>query len=102
MDHKLQQVKKNMSSTTAQPKQLLAYLREHRGNEANFQQINEQIGKALQEEVYAGQRELLQAVQDKYADAYTTAREQGGSAWPEFERYVSELEKCLVAADKTD
>ncbi|SHG08567.1 hypothetical protein SAMN05444008_117104 [Cnuella takakiae] len=89
-----------MSNTTAQPKHLLAFLREHRGNEANFQQINEQIGQALQEEWDAVQRESLQEVQDKYAGAYTTAREQGGSAWPEFERYVSELEKCLLAADK--
>lgn len=94
MDCKLQHLVKSMSTTEAQ--QLLTFLREHRGNEANFKQINEAVATSISNGVPA-----LQEVQDKYAEAYTTAREQGGSAWPEFERYVSELEKCLVAVDKT-
>lgn len=95
MDYKLQHLSKSMSTTEAQ--QLLNFLREHRGNEANFQQINEAVTASIGNSIPG-----LQEVQDKYADAYTTAREQGGSAWPEFERYVSELEKCLVAVDKTE
>lgn len=80
---------------TPDAQQLLALLREHRGNEANFQQINEAVTAGI-----SGGLTPLQEVQDKYAETYTKAREQGGSAWPEFERYVSELERCLIDSTK--
>lgn len=80
---------------TQQPQELLAFLREHRGNEVNFSVINKHFSELLQSEG-GSHHEAIKEVQDKYATAYTTAREQGGSAWPEFERYVSELEKCLI------
>ena len=91
-----------MGLSNGQIQELLGFIREHRSNEANFEKIKEKTEFIL----HAGEGESslqtdLSEVQEKNAAAYTKALEQGGSAWPEFESYISALERTLTAAMNT-
>lgn len=71
---------------------LAAFLREHRSNEANF----EKLAAKLDETPGLPNGE---AIAEK-AEAYRKARETGGTAWPEFEKFVSEFERAVVGVGK--
>ena len=76
---------------------LAAFIKEHRSNEANFGLLY----KKLEEEIrLAGENELpqLQELRDKTAAEYTKAKETAGTAWPEYEKFVSDFEKLALGA----
>lgn len=83
--------------------EVMAFMREHRSNESNFellrQKLEEEINGHVEDAMYKND---LQEVKEKYAEEYRTAKEQGGTAWPEFEKFVSEFEKTLAAALKKE
>jgi hypothetical protein len=81
--------------------EILLAVREVRSSESNFDLIWQQLHRALkmaQEKNNEQLAEALQAVNDKYVPEYQTAKEHGGSAWPEFEKLVTQFERALTSA----
>jgi hemerythrin-like domain-containing protein len=78
-------------------KQVAEFIREHRSNESNFetlcQKLSEEITNSAADETY---KRNLQDVKEKAAEEYNKAKENGGTAWPEFEKFVSDFEKAVV------
>ncbi|HYO21336.1 MAG TPA: hypothetical protein VER36_02955 [Flavisolibacter sp.] len=74
--------------------EVAAYIREHRSNEENFEKLN---AKLKEEAVNNTPGLSMQDIQTR-ADEYRKAKETGGSAWPEFEKFVSQFEKAVVEA----
>ena len=86
--------------------QVLEFIREHRSNESNFGKL---YAKLEEECAVAGSNqagnentylENLKAAKEKQADVYRQAKEQKGSAWPEFENFISEFETSVTEALK--
>lgn len=77
-----------------------AFIREHRSNESNFkilqQKLEEETGAG--DENYASQ---LKEIKEKNIEEYTKARENGGTTWPEFEKFISAFEKAVLEAMQT-
>lgn len=88
-------------SATQSPEAVLEAIRTHRSSESNFDFLCRQLQAAI---AFANEPQAtslaceLQDVQDKYATAYTKAKEAGGSAWPEFENFVTQFERVMLTA----
>jgi hypothetical protein len=84
------------------PDEQKAFLREKRGSEAHFDDLLNSLHKAIaaaeaqQDSQTANQ---LKEVSEKQVPAYTTAKQNGGTAWPEFEQFVTAWERALMQAD---
>ncbi|HET7896020.1 MAG TPA: hypothetical protein VFL47_00070 [Flavisolibacter sp.] len=88
-------------ATTAGVDSVLQFIREHRSSEGNFDVLQQQLEKAIEsarQQNETGLAEALQEVKEKYATAYQKAKETGGSAWPEFEKFVTQFELALTGA----
>ena len=75
----------------------MEFLKEHRNQEGNFEAI---LQKAEEERQRTGEetyRQELSELLDKQADIYRKAKERGGTAWPEFEKFVSGFERAVAA-----
>ncbi len=77
--------------------ELLEFIRQHRSNEANFEKLHQR----LEDELRNGQGDQnyihnLQEIKNKQAEEFRQTKETGGSAWPEFEKFVSDFEKTLT------
>ena len=84
-------------------KDLTAFLREHRSNEGNFEKLYQKLQEeTTREDADAQYRNELQALVEKEADEYRKAKEAGGTAWPEFEKFASGFEKAVVNATKKE
>ena len=82
---------------------VLRFIREHRSSEGNFDVLNQQLEEVIEsahQQNETGLAEALQEVKEKYTAAYKKAKETGGSAWPEFEKFVTQLERALTDARK--
>ena len=75
------------------------FIREHRSNEENFEKLyhklNDEINSKDHKEKYVN---LLQQVKEKPAEEYKKAKETNTTAWPEFEKFVSDFEKAVIQA----
>lgn len=92
-----------MALTKEHLQQVLEFIREHRSTEGGFTPIHSKLEEELStaepgSEYYT----TLQETKEKHLEAYTTARGQGGSAWPEYENFVAEFEKGITAALKEE
>ena len=67
---------------------LSAFVHEHRSNEANFEKLVTKLNEA-------NALPNREAINEK-AEEYRKAKEVGGSAWPEFEKFITEIEKTLM------
>lgn len=80
------------------------FIRQHRSNESNFsvlyQKLEEEIRSTANNNSDAYHTCLLE-IKEKQAANFTTAQENNGTAWPEFEQFVSEWEKAIGAAGKS-
>jgi hypothetical protein len=78
-----------------------AFLREHRSNESNFEKLYEKLREETAREGNSAKyaNELNEAKEK--ADVYRKAKETTGSAWPEFEGFVSDFEMAVTEALKT-
>jgi hypothetical protein len=92
-------------ATKQQLESLSTFIRAHRGAEnhfeALFQKLTEVCDAEQAEAGNAAQNEYLHALletKDKYAAAYRQGREKSGSAWPEFENFVTHFEKGVTGA----
>lgn len=78
-------------------------VREHRSSESNFTTLHQTLlsaQKAATESNNTTLADELNEVEEKYVATYTKARETGGTAWPEFEKFVTEFERALTGARK--
>lgn len=86
-----------MSST----EEIMQTVRENRSSENNFSQLLQALEKATalaQQEGNTTFTEDLQEVKEKYVASYQKAKETGGTAWPEFEKFVTVFERALMSA----
>ena len=67
---------------------LLEFVKEHRGSEANYEKIKEKVSAAQ------GIEGLADAVHTE-GTVYEKARTHG-TAWPEFEKFVTAVERVLI------
>ena len=82
---------KQMSINKKELEDLAVFIREHRSNEVNFEKMNTK----LEETKPAGYNDIKEK-----AEVYRQAKEKARTAWPEFEKFVSEFEKAVVEAMK--
>ena len=77
--------------------EVAAFIREHRSNESNFEKLLQKLEEeaGADDEHYAAQ---LKEISEKNVEEYHKARETGGTAWPEFEKFVSAFEKTVLEA----
>lgn len=83
---------------------LLQKIREHRSSEGNFETLYGVLQEAKKFAEQNNNTELadeLNEADEKYAAEYKRAKEVGGSAWPEFEKFVSQLERSLTEANRS-
>jgi hypothetical protein len=77
--------------------EVAAFIREHRSNESNYEKLKQK----LEEEVEAGDEDYttqLTEIKEKHAEEYIKAKDNGGTAWPEFEKFISAFEKTVIEA----
>ncbi len=78
-------------------------VRENRSSESNFDRLLQELDEAIalaQNENNPALAENLQEVKEKQVAAYQKAKESGGTAWPEFEKFVTQFERLLTSAAK--
>ena len=92
-----------MSAAGVPTEEIMQNIREHRSSESNYAAIQQELDKAITASQQASHSTLsndLQEVKEKYASEYEKAKETGGSAWPEFEKFVTQFERALTNASK--
>lgn len=90
-----------MSATPFPAEEIMQTIREHRSSESNFDKLCQELEKAIvAAETNTSLVSDLQEVKEKYAAEYQKAKETGGSAWPEFEKFVTQFERTLTSANK--
>jgi hypothetical protein len=82
-----------------QLEEVTAFIREHRSNESNFEKLYAKLEEQTREDNKTYTSQLLE-IKEKSAEEYRKAKETGGTAWPEFEKFVSEFEKTVIDALK--
>ena len=79
----------------------LLFICDNRGNEASFEDLYQKLLDELRdEESSSAYREKLEEIKEKQAEVYRQAKDIQGSAWPEFENFVSEFEKAVTHFSK--
>lgn len=81
--------------------EIMQTVKENRSSEEHFNRLLQALEKATAQAQQQNNTTLagdLQKVKDTYATAYEKTKETGGTAWPEFERFVTEFERALVNA----
>lgn len=90
-----------MSSPCVPTEEIMQNIRAHRSSESNYAALQEELDRAIAASKQASSESLageLQEVKEKYAAEYEKAKETGGSAWPEFEKFVTQFERALTNA----
>lgn len=81
---------------------LAAFIREHRSNESNFETLYKKLDDEIKNHLgNTGYSSALQQLQQKAAEEYRKAKDTNGSAWPEFEKFVSGFERAIMEANNT-
>lgn len=84
--------------------EIIETVRDARSSESNFETIVQELDKAIELAKKEDKQTLvdeLQEVSDKYAAEYRKSKEVRGTAWPEFEKFVTQFERALAGADKS-
>jgi hypothetical protein len=77
--------------------EILAFIREHRSDEANFEKLYQKLDDELQNKQPDGNYiHNLKEIKEKQAEEFRQTKQNGGSAWPEFEKFVTEFERTLT------
>jgi hypothetical protein len=88
-------------SATQSPDDFLQRIREQRSSESNFEGLYQTLvsaTKAAEDSNNTALAAELKEVNEKYAAEYQKVKETGGSAWPEFEKFVTQFERALTSA----
>lgn len=83
--------------------ELMQTIREQRSNEGHFESLSQTLKAAIKTAEEKQDNTLLnrlKEVDEKYAPEYEKAKEAGGTAWPEFEKFVTQFERALTTAEK--
>ena len=76
---------------------LKQFIRDHRNSESNFDLLLNKLDEEIKNgNTDLGYKQALQEIKTKQASEYSQAKQTGGSAWPEFENFVSAFEKSLI------
>lgn len=89
-----------MPDQKEQLEDFLEFIRERRSDESHFSELHTKLDEVIATLSNNGNAEVvdrLKEVKEKQATAYTKAKENSGTAWPEFEKFVSQLEKSATA-----
>ena len=79
--------------------ELFTLIKEKRSKESSFEEIYKQlIAETTNSERKESYQQKLREIDNKSASTYKKARELTDAAWPEFENFVSEFEKAVMAA----
>lgn len=90
-----------MSTTPLPVEQIMQTIRENRSSESNYTLLQQELDKTIAAARQAGRPVVtkeLEDVKEKYAAEYEKAKEAGGTAWPEFEKFVTQFERALSQA----
>lgn len=85
------------------PEECLQRIRDHRSSESNFETLCQTLREAKEAAQKGDNNQLadsLQEIEEKYAAEYKQAKETGGTAWPEFEKFVTQFERALTNAKR--
>lgn len=83
--------------TKKQLEETAAFIREHRSNESSFSMLYAKLEEAAGN-ADGEYKERLEELREKQATEYNTAKDKGGKAWPEFEKFVSGFERAVMEA----
>ncbi len=80
-----------------QLQELLEFIKQHRSNEIHFEKLfarlEEESAKPGSSQQYS---QSLNEIKEKQAEEYRQHKNAGTTAWPEFEKFVSEFEKTIT------
>ena len=94
-------IAQTLSMNKAYLEELATFIREHRSNEENFEKLAARLETVTTNGNLPGDyQNKLQTIKEKELAVYSQAKETGGTAWPEFEKFVSEFEKTIMEAVK--
>lgn len=85
--------------------QIMQTIRENRSSESNYALLQQELDKTIAAARQAGNPDVtkeLEDVKEKYAAEYEKSKETGGTAWPEFEKFVTQFERALTQAKNSD
>lgn len=77
--------------------EIAAFIREHRSKEENFEKLLARLDEAEHEVTNGTFKSAVDPIRTK-AEEYEKAKETGGTAWPEFEKFVTGFEKSITEA----
>lgn len=88
-------------SATLPIEQIMQTIRDNRSSESNYTLLQQELDKTIAASRQAGNPDVtkdLEDVKEKYAAEYEKSKEAGGTAWPEFEKFVTQFERALSQA----
>ncbi|NTS39575.1 peptide-methionine (R)-S-oxide reductase [Flavisolibacter sp. BT320] len=92
-----------MASTNLPIDNFLQTLRDNRSSESNFSTLQKELDKAIAAAAQLGETNLhaeLQEIKEKYIPEYENALSAGSTAWPAYEKFVTQFERVLIGAGK--
>ena len=90
-----------MATASLPVEQIMQTLRENRSSESNFSTLKKELDNTISAAQQAGNHNLsadLEEIREKYVSEYEKAIEVGGTAWPAFEKFVTQFERALADA----
>ncbi len=77
--------------------EILVFIRQHRSDEANFEKQYQKLDdELLNEQPDQSYIQNLKEIKEKQSEEFRQTKQNGGSAWPEFEKFVTEFERTLT------
>jgi uncharacterized protein YdcH (DUF465 family) len=90
-----------MPDQKEQLESFLQFIRERRSNESHFDELYNKLDETIatldkDQKVNDQFINSLKEVKDKQAEEYMQAKEKGTEAWPEFEKFITQLERAAT------
>lgn len=94
-----------MPDQTGQSTAFLQFIKDHRGDERHFDKLYDKLDETIQilhkdKQADKDYLKSLNEIKEKQAEAFIQAKEKAGNAWPEFEKFVTELERATASSLK--
>ncbi|RYG28185.1 MAG: hypothetical protein EOO01_40165 [Chitinophagaceae bacterium] len=78
--------------------ELMEFLKEHRGSEANYSKVVDRLRQETGNEAQDDRvRQELTAIIERQGSTFEKQREAAGNAWPEYEKFITAVEQLLTA-----
>lgn len=94
-----------MPDNKAQLEEFLLFIKERRSDESNFNELYSRLEELIQSVSSNGNENAdflnqLKEAKEKQAETYKQVKENSGTAWPEYEKFITQLEKSTTAVVK--